>query len=275
MAMSSRQHALVTTLLLAAWHGAEAQGTSAILTGTVLADSLRTPIEGAELSLPRLSKRALTTAAGRFRIDSIPAGTHDVVVRKVGFSPAELKIAFVAGDSVDQTISLRGAQALQPVAVEGQAVIQSFEEHRALGLGTFITRAELERKEQQRLSEVLGQVRGARIQNVGGGRAFLYSGRRMATSIDYRATKGDFKNYGGTGANPAFCYPQVFMNDQLVFRGEEGEVPFDINSISTAQVEAIEYYTGPGSTPMRYTRLNSPCGAIVLHTRRTFSKPKP
>ena len=45
--------------------------------------------------------------------------------------------------------------------------------------------------------------------------------------------------------------------------------------LSPDQVEAIEYYSGPASTPMRYSRQNSNCGVIVIHTRRTLDKTKP
>ena len=55
----------------------------------------------------------------------------------------------------------------------------------------------------------------------------------------------------------------------MVYRGLDAEPLFDLNSLRPNSIEAIEYYVGPASTPMRYARMNSNCGVIVIHTRRT------
>jgi hypothetical protein len=60
----------------------------------------------------------------------------------------------------------------------------------------------------------------------------------------------------------------------LVFANRKGvdnrfEPLFDINSISPSQIEAIEYYSGSADTPAKYSGLNSTCGVVVIHTRRT------
>ena len=43
--------------------------------------------------------------------------------------------------------------------------------------------------------------------------------------------------------------------------------PVDINQFFPASIKAIEYYAGPPQTPIKYTRLNSACGILVIHTR--------
>jgi hypothetical protein len=53
-----------------------------------------------------------------------------------------------------------------------------------------------------------------------------------------------------------------------LYTGPGGIVP-DINSFSPAEIEAIEFYTGPAQTPVKYSRLDSHCGVLVIHTRRT------
>lgn len=258
---------------------AVAQTGGAVLVGLVRTDSTRTPIEGAEVVLPGIAKRSTTTAAGRFRLDGIPAGTHEVVVRRVGFSPITEEVVFAENDSLYRDFSLRPVLRLEGVTVEASAVIPSFEEHRKIGLGTFFTRADLQKMDQQRVSDIIAHARGARIHNASAGRAFLYSSRRPVTSIDPRGTKGDPSRFGrenaGMGVPYGLCYAQVYMDDRLVYRGEESEQVFDINSINPNQIEAIEYYSGPGSTPMRYSRQNANCGVIVIHTRRTLGGSKP
>lgn len=256
-----------------------AQTAGGVLVGSVVTDSTLTPVEGAEVILPQLSKRAATTSAGRFRLDGIPAGTHDVIVRSVGFSPVALQLVFAVNDSVDRDFILRRVPRLEGITVEASAVIPTFEEHRRIGLGTFVTRTELEKMDQQRVSDIMAHARGARIHNASGGRAFLYSSRRQVTSIDPRGTKGDPSRFArenaGIGVPFGLCYAQVYMDDRLVYRGEESEQVFDINSLKPSEIEAIEYYSGPGSTPARYSRQNSNCGVIVIHTRRTLGGVKP
>jgi hypothetical protein len=258
---------------------AGAQSGTATLTGSVLIDSLRLPIEGAEVLLPRLSKQTRAGRDGRFRIEDIPPGIHELVVRQVGYAPQTMELAFAPKDRIDRTILLRRAQTLDPVNVEAASGIASFEEHRKLGLGSFLTRAELEKKDNHKLSDIVTQLRGARVQLTGGNRGFLYSGRRMVSSIDPRGTKGSSdtfaKENAGTGGNSAFCYAQVWLDDHILYRGAEGEQLFDINTIAPSQIEAMEYYSGPSSTPFKYSRSNSQCGVLVIHTRRTPGTSKP
>ena len=65
------------------------------------------------------------------------------------------------------------------------------------------------------------------------------------------------------------CYAHVYLNNAPYYRGGQGEPVPDINRFSPSQIEAIEYYAGSSQTPSQYSRLNSQCGVIVLHTRRS------
>lgn len=244
----------------------------AVLVGAVLADSSRAPLEGAEISIAAVSKRALAGTGGRFRIDGIPAGTWEVTVRYVGFSPHATQIAFAAADSVQRDVLLRSVAKLEPVNVQAASVIPSFEENRAVGLGTFITRAELEKQHGRKLSDILTQVRGVRVLPGTGGRAWVFSSRRPVTSINAGGTRRSGQLDAAdtaAGARPGLCYPQVYQDQRLVYRGDPEEPLFDVNSVHPSEIEAIEFYAGPASTPHRYSRLNSNCGVLVIHTRRT------
>jgi hypothetical protein len=45
--------------------------------------------------------------------------------------------------------------------------------------------------------------------------------------------------------------------------------PFDLNTITPESIEAIEYYAGAAQTPVKYSRLGSNCGVLVIWTRRS------
>ena len=70
------------------------------------------------------------------------------------------------------------------------------------------------------------------------------------------------------------CYALVYLDNQLVFGGRKtGNPPrleplFDVNSISVASIEAIEYYASAAQTPPKYATRNSDCGVLVIHTLR-------
>lgn len=74
------------------------------------------------------------------------------------------------------------------------------------------------------------------------------------------------------GAKKCVCYSLVYLDRALVYRGSTmaAEPLFDLNSISIDQVESIEFYAGASQTPFRYSTLNSQCGVLVIHTRRSY-----
>jgi hypothetical protein len=235
--------------------------------GTVIRDSTREPISGAEVRVPSLSLSAFTDDRGEFRLSGIAPGLRDVVVRHVGYGPLRVKAEFVADETITREIILARLATLDTVKVAASAIIPSFEENRKIGLGHFITRAELEKQEVRRLSEILSSVQGVRIRQGIAARAWLYSARGPK-SLDTRGKWIDQAD-AASGALQGLCYAQVYLNESLVYRGEPGEPLFDLNTISPAQIEAIEYYAGPARLPMRYSRSGSECGVLVIHIRRS------
>ena len=57
--------------------------------------------------------------------------------------------------------------------------------------------------------------------------------------------------------------------DNLLMNPQQPTEPFDINTIAPEQIEAIEFYAGASQTPLRYSNLNSACGVLVIHRRRS------
>ena len=64
------------------------------------------------------------------------------------------------------------------------------------------------------------------------------------------------------------CYAQVWVDGRLMNRDRPTE-PFDLNSFAPEQLEALEWYASASQTPAQYSSLNSPCGVMVLWTRRS------
>jgi carboxypeptidase family protein/TonB-dependent receptor-like protein len=232
-----------------------------------VSDSSRRPIAGVEVVLPGLAKSAVTSERGAFVLRDVPAGSHRVVVRHVGYGPLDTLLRFPANQTVTTDVILSHITVLDSVVVSApQPWLRDFEENRKLGLGHFITRDQLAKQEDRRLSEILSEVPSLQIIQGGGNKAWLSRMRgvpslnRECVQLEGRGTVQQMCNY---------CYAQVYVDAVLMYAGgSRGEVP-NINRFWAGDIEAIEYYAGGAQTPSKYANLNSNCGVLVIHTRRS------
>jgi Carboxypeptidase regulatory-like domain len=246
--------------------------TAAILAGLVT-DSANMPIGGVEVSLPDLSRTTLTNEQGAFAFRDVPPGAQRVLVRHVGYGPVEAQVAIEAGRTVERHIRMVRATNLDSVVVTAKAVdhqLDDFEENKKVGLGHFLTRAELATQEARPTASVVASLPGIKVATVGP-YAWIGSGRHNATSLKRGAPSLD-RSDEAKGAPRWDCYALVYVDDHLVFRNQlhsgVQEPLFDINSIPVAEIEAIEYYASAAETPTKYSTLNSQCGVVVIHTIR-------
>jgi len=295
----SGERSSVTLKIPSASEVAHAQ--SATFTGSVVADSTGAPLSGADVSLPQIGLLTLANDRGAFRLSDIPPGTYDVLVRRVGYGQLATSVVFPARRIVDRRVVLSKLQSLDTVVVEAESPIAEFEANRKLGLGHFMTRAQLDKLKGQPMAGVLSEVKGVGI--VFGHSSHSYIGSTRSTSSmsiqqGYNKMKGstpppgktmlDMMREGGflpphiwcpeanamteaTGLKCG-CYAQVYLDRMLLNPGEPTE-PFDVNSISPDLIEAVEYYSSSSQTPMRYQARNASCGVLVLHRRRAPEPP--
>jgi hypothetical protein len=140
----------------------------AIVSGRIVALDKK-GIEEVEVLLDD-SVRAVTNRKGYFEIDPVPAGVHDVLVRKMGFVPLRFRVAVTAGDLWDGTIRMdRAAQALPAVVVlESSKALKNYRPHwidgfvdrRRIGLGTFLDRVDIENAHLARTANLIARAPG-------------------------------------------------------------------------------------------------------------------
>jgi len=256
----------------------------------VIVDTTQKPLAGAIVELPTLNKSVMSNERGAFRIADIPPGSQQVRVRRLGFGAMDTALVFAGGQILDRRIVLSQAVALDSVVIKAEARIASFDEHRKIGLGQFLTREDLAKVEGRRLSDVLNTMPGVRILPGKANHAWVSSTRRTRTVGNTPSTNPGNNALpdpadSAMGAPAAQCYALVYLDNLLVFNGhrriERGTDPlsrgkqvmrfdplFDINSMAPEQIEAIEFYASPAETPARYSTAFSDCGVIVIHTRR-------
>jgi hypothetical protein len=249
----------------------DADGTAAVFTGVVLEDSTHAPVANAEVSLPAASLTVFTNEKGTFRIADIAPGQQNVRIRRLGYGVLDTLLEFVAGRALRRTVYLSRVTVLDSVLTTGLTTrdfgMESFEENRRLGLGKFYTREDIAKFDGGHVSDVLAQSAGIQIIPGHAGQAWIVSSRGVRSFGGDSVTTVDRSN----GARDALCYPQVYLDNTLVYASGHTGIPaplFDVNSISPASIEAIEYYAGAARIPAIYMRLDSPCGVLVIHTRR-------
>lgn len=252
---------------------------TASLIGVVVTDTTAPrPVAGAEVLITEIDRSERTDSRGAFRLRDIPPGTYEVVVRRPGFGAASSRLTFSPNGIVQRRVVLTAMTTLSEVVVSASRPdprMQLFEENRRLGLGQFITRADLARHDgTSRLGDVLAAMKTVQVLSQGT-RAWL-SSTRGRSSVSKRCTPLEdaipdgrrFVSVDGAVADCNSCYPVVYIDRALVFNGGPGAVAPDINRFLTEQVEAVEYYASPAQVPAEYSGLNTHCGVLVVHTRR-------
>ena len=226
----------------------EVRARGAEFAGVVTDDSTKRPISSADVTIPELRMQTRTDSTGAFRIEHVPGAQHRVVVRRIGYTPAEVAVRFTANRTVKRTIELHRTVMLDSVVVSAtRNALPGFDEHRKVGLGQFLTRADVAKFDGRKLPGLLEQLRGLRL---------TYDASRYAA-------------YVGTSRLGYVCKAQVYLDGLLIFRGGQSmQPPFDVNTIPPEQVEAVEWYASAGDVPAEYSNLDSVCGVLVIWTRR-------
>lgn len=144
----------------------------AVVTGRITGPDKK-PLAEAEVLLEG-AEHTFTDRKGRFEFYPVSAGMHEVLVRKIGFTPVRFRLEVTAGDIWDGTIALeRSAQSLPEVVVldSGMALknfrprwIDDFLARRRGGFGTFLDRVDIENAVETTTARLLTRAAGIMAQ---------------------------------------------------------------------------------------------------------------
>jgi hypothetical protein len=218
--------------------------------GTVVDASTQLPVAGARIASPNLRGVTETDSIGRFNITDIPPGIVRFHVVAAGFPRASFVLPFASGEEMERVLELDSTlavedttpppTALPTVTVEATPLpptwLRDFERRRTTGRGQYVTREEIERRNYNRLSDVVQTMRGVTMDCGGGGGACQI---RMVRA-------------------PMQCYPEYWIDGQL----NNAWGP----TMPVRDIEAMEVYTGPSDTPGEFAGRNAGCGTIVIWT---------
>jgi hypothetical protein len=211
-------------------------------------DSTRAPIDGAEISIASLKRSERSDSLGNVFIGNLPQGKLEISVRHLNFFAEHffVEVRNQEMTSVDVELSGRATQ-LEGVEVTAarHPFFQGFEQRKARGIGTFITRDQIEARHTSITSDLFRSVPMAHLVRAGNGMGVRFPQQMSATR-----------------RGPTFCNPLIWVDGQ--------QAPgMEIDDILASDVHALEIYRGPSTTPAQFVTTNSaPCGTIVVWTRR-------
>ena len=224
---------------------------SAKLTGRVL-NKANLPIEGAHVQLDGANRATLTRHNGEFTLDSLPAGTQTVSVRKLGYALTEKAVDLASRDATQVTVSMDDfVPVLETVRVNAQResaldAVGYSGRKRGSG-GWFMDGPELTNRTMSKFSDVLRMAPGISIQR-----------------------QGD-KQFITDSKDPVNGCVNIWIDGTQWQQLEAGDVD---DFLPPGDVGALEVYSN-GSTPAQFEGIaRGSCSTVVVWTSRRLDRDK-
>jgi outer membrane receptor protein involved in Fe transport len=192
-------------------------------------------------------QRATTNDSGSYHIAAIGVGSVRVFARRVGFAPETVSVVVVAG-------IVRHADFIMTAAVQalpGEVVTADptrgkmgpFNRRKARGVGAFVTRSEIEKRQPGTLSELLRYLPGVGVtQKMAGEPQPVHMQRSVNSSMQ------------------ASCVVQLYVDGHPYPNG-------NVDDFAPALIEGVEVYRSASEIPADFRTRDATCGLIALWTR--------
>jgi iron complex outermembrane receptor protein len=217
------------------------------ITGTITNSATRNTLEGAAVSIPALSLTSLSDNAGRYTLNSVPAGTHQLVVTYLGLDTMRETVVVTAGSSATRNFDLTsGIYKLDVFTVTGERE----------GNAAQIT----EKRNADNVKDVFAMDSFGYLPNMSAGEVVM----RLPGVAGAPTDEGLNFMFNIRGTNPQLNNVTV---DGASLPTNGLTRAFELQSITGAMFEAIELIKG--QTPDKGA--DSLGGTINFKTRSTFS----
>lgn len=201
------------------------------------------PIEGASVVDILNGITALTTATGTVTLAFLPRGTSLVRIQKIGYKPVTLPVT-ISADTVPITVLLtRLIQSLPAVITTDSApryltpALRGFEERRHVGIGSFISEAELRKHDELAMTAIATRLPGVTI---------------VCAKFGSRCSAVSFR-YGG-------CAIRVFIDGVPTSDN-------DLQHLSVYDYAGVEYYAGL-EIPQQFGQTGAKCVLLLWSRER-------
>jgi len=243
---------LLVFALLPAVVSAQGSGT---ITGRVIDQATQLPVQGAQVVIVGTQRGAQTDQEGRYSISGVPTGSHEVRVRRVGYSSTIQSVNVSDGGTATAEFSLAtSATRLEEVvvnAVTGQA-------QRRVEVGTntgFIPVGDLNKGPITKMADVLqARVAGVTLQSVGGATG---AGQRIRVR--------------GANSLSLSNEPLLYLDGVLVSNGKGGINVGGgdysrLNDLNPEEIENIEILKGPAASAIYGSAASN--GVLLITTKK-------
>lgn len=250
----------LATLVLAAPVTAQDDDTVRLV-GHVVTDRDQAPIERVVVTVVDPDGNDLTEsytdAEGRFTllVDENP-GTVKLRAQRLGYATVLSPPLHIEGFTT-MTVEVRLSPEAVPMAplevVSGRQKptsfkLDGFQRRRELGLGSYITRDDIERRNPSHVSDLLRTLPGIQLSSSGTGSNAVVT---MDRGVNLRGR----------------CAAQIYVDEFHVNRA--GGWTFRIDDVvSPGDVFGIEVYRGLATVPAEFLSPQADCGVVVIWTRR-------
>jgi hypothetical protein len=274
----------------------EVSETTASLRGVVRSAETGDPVAGAIVRLLGVNEERITGGDGTFLIADLPSGPHRIVTEHLGMSSDTAEVVLTTGTLSLALFTLETDPVQLPeLNVQVDRTLRNlrlagYYERLDLGLGDFITREDLERRD---IITNLRRIPGVRvsqcIRTAPDRLADVAGGAGRDTGGQQDPTTGDLEVLPGFGTRVASCWdveigrlrlsqicrPLVFLNGQPLsgFADETmiqltGENPMTmIAKMPRDMIEGIEVHRNAATAPPQYHGFGSACGVVLVWTR--------
>ena len=185
--------------------------------------------------------------SGAFRLTGLPEGSVTIQLRRLGYAPAAHVMLLAAGEARELGVVLaQAAEALDVVDVKAHAMrgkMSGFYTRRERGIGTFITREEIERRQPSKVSQLLRYVNGVYIPQ---------------DNSDMRPSTVGMRRAAGISAQS--CAVQMYVDGQHYADGR-------LDDFRPSELEGIEIYKSASEIPASFRSRDTMCGVIAVWTR--------
>jgi hypothetical protein len=214
--------------------------------GRVLDYKTGKPLAGARVGIRDSDFQTITDNSGRFTLTDVPAGIQPLEAELIGYETRAGPVRVLSRETLEAEIRL----STQPITLPPLEVTVRSGRLQGVGFydrrddygaqGSFITRADVDKRNAQLFTDLLYNQHGIKVDYVGAGQ------RRV------------FINRGGG------CTPMLWVDGNVL-----DNTNFDI--IRPEVIEGIEIFIG-ATVPLQFHYAASDCGVIVVWTRRGSSR---
>ena len=247
---------IALTLLLASAASAQAR---VRIVGRVVDEQTGEPIRAADVVVRNTGDRFLRSATtddmGQFEVLVYRTDAVRIFASRIGYRNSRTPVLWFDGHDFYQ-VELRldpDVLLLAPLEVVARSeavsspVLAGYRERLQRGSGTYITRADVERRGPMYVTDLLADVPGVILESAGPG------SRRVV-----RMSRSEARD----------CQVQVFLDGFLMNRGGTGGAFAIDDVVSPGSIEGIEVYRGLSTVPPEFLNPQARCGVVAIWTRR-------